>query len=167
MAGAGVVAGFAGLVTVAGGCVTVVVGCFTLTLIEVVVDGCVVLVDAVGAVLAVLPSSPLLTASATPTPAAARATRAIAKSHPLEPERERSRAPHRGHACASRATGAPQFGQKLEEGGCSGGGGCADIASLRYASIRRSTGVRPLCTGSHSTGPRLPKRRRGGITPIG
>ena len=122
----------AGWVTVAAGCVTVVVGCFTLTLIEFVVEVCFAGLDAVVAVLAVLPSSPLLTASAAATPAAATTRRLMAKSHPLERERERSRVPQCGHACASRATGAPQFGQKPEGGG-SGTGGCADIGWTRYA----------------------------------
>ena len=120
-----------GCVTVAGGCVTVVVGCFTFTLIEfVVVDGCFAAVDTLWVALPVLPPFSSLTASATPTPAAATATRAIATSHPLE--RERSRVPHCGHARASRATGAPQFGQKPEDGG-SGAGVCADIGRSRYA----------------------------------
>jgi hypothetical protein len=123
-----VVTVLAGCVTVAGGCVTVVVGCFTLTLIEFVVDDCVAAVDALWAVLPVLPPFSSLTASATPTPAAARATSAMAKSHPLE--RERSRVPHCGHDRASRATGAPQFVQKFEDGG-SGAGGCADIGRSR------------------------------------
>jgi hypothetical protein len=138
LAGAGVVevevvlvTVLAGCVTVvAGGCVTVVVGCFTLTLIEVVVGGCVAVVDAVCAVLLALPPLPSLTASATPTPAAATTMRPTTKSHVLE--RERSRAPQCGHACAPRATWPPQFGHKSDGGG-SGAGGCADICRLRYA----------------------------------
>ena len=114
----------AGCVTVAGGCVTVVVGCFTLTLIEVVVEGCVAAVDTVCAVLVGLPPFSSLTASATPTPAAATAMTPATKSHVLE--RERSRAPQCGHVCAPRATWPPQFGQEPDGGG-SGGGGCVDI----------------------------------------
>jgi hypothetical protein len=124
-----------GCVTVAGGCftvvaggwVTVVVGCFTFTLIEFVVD-CFAAVEEVWVVLAVLLSSPLLTARAMPTPAAATASTPMSNGHVLR--RRPSGVPHCGHACASRATGAPQLGQKPEDGG-SRAGGCADIGSSR------------------------------------
>jgi hypothetical protein len=118
-----------GCVTVLAGCVTVVVGCFTLTLIEVVVEGCFAVVDACVVVLGLLPP-PLLTASAIPTPAAATAMRTTKISHALD--RERSRAPQCGHACAPCATCPPQFGQKPDCRG-SDAGGRADICRSRYA----------------------------------
>ena len=120
----------AGCVTVADGCVTVVVGCFTLTLTEVVVEGGFAAVDAVCAVLLGAPPFPSLTASAIPTPAAATAMTPTTKSHVLG--RGRSRAPQCGHACASRATCPPQFGQRPDGGGC-GPGGWADISWSGYA----------------------------------
>jgi len=122
------VAVWVGDVTVFAGCVTVVVGCLMLMLTELVVDGGFAALDAECALVVFCPPLPPLAASATPTPAAATAITATTTSHRFE--RGRRRAPQFGQDSASRATGAPQFGQKLEPGG-SGADGCWDIRRPR------------------------------------